>query len=286
MYADRYGEDFSVPAVVICNHQSRLDLMLVMALSDKFSIVMNRWNFRVFGLFARYAGYIPASDIYEGGMQKVSEALSAGRSILIFPEGTRSPDCSIGRFHKGAFEIAGRFGLDIVEMLVHGTGYCLPKGVSFIESFPMKCEIVRRIPNAMIPSRKDMRRIMSEDYKDLCRISETVSYCKKEVLARFRYMEKSVRLAARKALAECSDGTIGALRGKADGGILVINEEGYGAFSLLAALVLKDLEIHSQVQCREHYEVAVNCASIPKNLHFADVSGLADVPLSTIPEVQ
>lgn len=286
MYADRYGEDFSVPAVVICNHQSRLDLMLVMALSDKFSIVMNRWNFRVFGLFARYAGYIPASDIYEGGMQKVSEALSAGRSILIFPEGTRSPDCSIGRFHKGAFEIAGRFGLDIVEMLVHGTGNCLPKGVSFIESFPMKCEIVRRIPNAMIPSRKDMRRIMSEDYKDLCRISETVSYCKKEVLARFRYMEKSVRLAARKALAECSDGTIGALRGKADGGILVINEEGYGAFSLLAALVLKDLEIHSQVQCREHYEVAVNCASIPKNLHFADVSGLADVPLSTIPEVQ
>ena len=286
VYADRYGEDFSVPAVVICNHQSRLDIMLAMALSDRFSIVMNKWNSRVFGVFAGYAGHIPVSDIYEGGMKKVSEALSTGRSILIFPEGTRSQDCSIGRFHKGAFEIAGRFGLDIVEMLVHGTGNCLPKGVSFVESFPMRCEIVRRIPNAMIPSRKDLRRIMSEDYKDLCRVSETVSYCKKEVLARFRYMEKSVRLAARKALAECSDGTIGALRGKADGGILVINEEGYGAFSLLAALVLKDLEIHSQVRCRENYEVAVNCASIPKNLHFADVSGLADVPLSTIPEVQ
>lgn len=271
-YADRYGEDFSVPSVVICNHQSSLDLMLAMGLSDRFAIVMNRWNTRVFGPLVKYAGYIPVSDIHDGGMSMVAQAISDGRSIFIFPEGTRSRDCSIGRFRKGAFEIADRFGLDIVEVLVHGTGHCLPKGSVFVESFPMRCEVVRRIPNARIPSRKDLRRIVADDYSGLCLMAENAAFCRKEVMANFRYKEKSVRKDAMNALASSDDASLRSLASEAVGGRLVVEEKGYGAFSLLAALVLKDVEIYSYVRDHEHYEVAVNCALVPSNLHFVDGS--------------
>ena len=271
-YVYRYEEDFSVPSVVICNHQSRLDLMVAIGLSDKFSIVMNLWNTRAFGALVRYAGYVPVSDIFSDGMAKISEAVSAGRSILIFPEGTRSPDCSIGRFHKGAFEIASHFGLDIVEVLVHGTGYCLPKGVSFIESYPMRCEVVRRIPNSMIPTRKDLHKMVADDYSALCRKLENKDFCKKEVLANYRYKERAVRSSAKDAVLSCTDASIASLREKAVGGKVVITEDGYGAFSLLAALVLKDVGIYSLVCSSECYEVAVNCASVPSNLHYIDVS--------------
>lgn len=271
-YVYRYEEDFSVPSVVICNHQSRLDLMVAIGLSDRFSIVMNMWNTRVFGAMVRYAGYIPVSDIFSGGMEKVSESVSAGRSIFIFPEGTRSRDCSIGRFHKGAFEIASRFGLDIVEVLLHGTGYCMPKGTSFIESFPMRCEVVRRIPNAMIPAKNDLRKLVADDYSELCRKLENRVFCQKEVLANYKYKERAVRSSAKDAVLSCTDASIASLREKAVGGKVVITEDGYGAFSLLAALVLKDVGIYSLVCSSERYEVAVNCASVPSNLHYIDVS--------------
>lgn len=271
-YTDRYGEDFSVPAVVICNHQSRLDLMLAMGMSDKFAIVMNERNARIFGVMAKYAGYISVSDVMNDGMEKVAEALGEGRSIFIFPEGTRSGDYTIGRFHKGALEIASRFGLDMVEVLMHGAGHCLPKGVSFVETFPMRCEIVRRFPNAELPSNKELRRIMADDYRRLAMGLENVGFCRKEVLANFRYKEKQVRFSARKALESCTDDTVASLRDKAVGGRLSIVEDGYGAFSILAALVLKDLEIYARVTEHERYDVALNCASVPSNLHFTDAS--------------
>ena len=43
------------------------------------------------------------------------------------PEGTRSEDCSIGRFHQGAFYIAEQLNLDIVPLILYGAGKVLPK---------------------------------------------------------------------------------------------------------------------------------------------------------------
>ncbi len=57
----------------------------------------------------------------------LEEQVKAGYSIAVFPEGTRSPDEHIKRFHKGAFFIAEKLELDILPILIHGTGYTMSK---------------------------------------------------------------------------------------------------------------------------------------------------------------
>lgn len=42
--------------------------------------------------------------------------------MIVFPEGTRSADGKIGRFHKGAFYLAGELGLDILPICLYGNG--------------------------------------------------------------------------------------------------------------------------------------------------------------------
>ena len=66
--------------------------------------------------------------------------IERGYSIAVYPEGTRSKDCRIGRFHQGAFYMAQEFGLEILPMYLYGpgkilpkTGYCLHKGKFFVE---------------------------------------------------------------------------------------------------------------------------------------------------------
>ena len=54
--------------------------------------------------------------------------LARGMSLMIFPEGTRSPDGELGRFKDGAFELAIASGAPILPVVVDGTHHCRPKG--------------------------------------------------------------------------------------------------------------------------------------------------------------
>jgi 1-acyl-sn-glycerol-3-phosphate acyltransferase len=61
-------------------------------------------------------------------MMKDCEAtLAAGSSVMIFPEGTRSPDGRMRAFKPGAFEIAKRTSSPIVPIVLDGTSRALPK---------------------------------------------------------------------------------------------------------------------------------------------------------------
>ncbi len=48
--------------------------------------------------------------------------MEQGCSVVVFPEGTRSTDCSVKRFHKGAFYLAEELGLNIVPVVIYGNG--------------------------------------------------------------------------------------------------------------------------------------------------------------------
>lgn len=50
------------------------------------------------------------------------DKVKQGYSVIVFPEGTRSQDGKIGRFHKGAFFLAEQLKLDILPILVYGNG--------------------------------------------------------------------------------------------------------------------------------------------------------------------
>ena len=123
------GEDFSKPAVIISNHQSHLDLMCLMMLTPKMIVVTNDWVWRnpIYGALIRRAEFVPAANGIEDYMPQFRSLVERGYSILVFPEGTRSADCSILRFHKGAFHLAQELGLDILPVCLNGVGYALPK---------------------------------------------------------------------------------------------------------------------------------------------------------------
>lgn len=282
-YASRYDEDFSRPCVVICNHQSKLDLMVAVALSDRLSIVANDFSWMAYRWVIARAGYVRASTMLENDMAVIRRRVSEGRSIFIFPEGTRSRDNSIGRFHKGAFMIAGQLGLDVVEVLVHGTSALLPKGSFSIEKAPFRCEIVRRISHSdLFPDgvtddsvkavTRKMRAMMAEDYGELSRRQEDFRFMKREVLANFRYSGREISASVKRSLGD--DNELSAYMDRLGpavvGGALSLSDSGYGERSLLAALVMKDVKIRSYIPDRDRFDVASSLASVPGNLEFVN----------------
>jgi 1-acyl-sn-glycerol-3-phosphate acyltransferase len=121
--------DFSKPSIIVANHSSFLDILLVIMLYPKVIIMVKSWvyNSVVFGLFIRYAGYLLAEEGAETNLELIQQRIDDGYSIVLFPEGTRSLDGEIKRFHKGAFLIAKELDLDIQPILLIGAHEVNPK---------------------------------------------------------------------------------------------------------------------------------------------------------------
>ncbi|MFT3750866.1 MAG: 1-acyl-sn-glycerol-3-phosphate acyltransferase [Agriterribacter sp.] len=122
-------ENFSKPAVIICNHQSGLDNFVMMMMHPKLIVFTNDRvrSAPVSGLAVRMADYYSASMGVENNLEKIREKVKLGYSVVIFPEGTRSSDGNMKRFHKGAFFLAEQLDIDILPVIIHGTGYTLSK---------------------------------------------------------------------------------------------------------------------------------------------------------------
>lgn len=141
------GEDYSTPALILCNHQSHLDLAPLLAQTPKM-IVMTAgyiWNNPVYRFTIRNADFLPTTEGIDKMLPKLRELVSKGYSIAVYPEGTRSLDCQIGRFHKGAFLIAETLGLDIIPLILYGSGRALPKHGRLLRKWPLRMEIDARI---------------------------------------------------------------------------------------------------------------------------------------------
>jgi 1-acyl-sn-glycerol-3-phosphate acyltransferase len=123
-------EDFSKPAVYIANHSSFLDILITTMLHPKLVLLTNKWVWRspVFGKIVRMAEYYPVADGAEDSIEPLQDLVSRGYGIVVFPEGTRSYDDTIHRFHKGAFYLSEKLGLDIVPIVLHGVHYTMQKG--------------------------------------------------------------------------------------------------------------------------------------------------------------
>lgn len=122
--------DFRRPHLVFANHQSFIDTALIFSLSPRLIIGTKNsiYNHPVFGPVSRLCGYINVSLGHEKYKPRLIKELQAGRSFALFPEGTRSPDFKIHRFHSGLFDLALSTGKPLMPVLFVGTGHLLPKG--------------------------------------------------------------------------------------------------------------------------------------------------------------
>ncbi|MDR2130206.1 MAG: 1-acyl-sn-glycerol-3-phosphate acyltransferase [Odoribacteraceae bacterium] len=267
------GETFEKPAVIISNHQSHLDLMCLIMLTPRLVILTNDWVWKSpwLGRLVKYADFYPVSGGIEAGVEALADRVRAGYSIVVFPEGTRSADCSIRRFHRGAFYLAERLRLDILPVLIHGAGDVLPKTDFMLRRGTISVQVHPRFPAGTpggegdhVAWTKQARRYYLRAFAALSRERETAAYFRSFVLHNYLYKGASIERAVRRMLAPGSAlfRQVDAYRG--DGPVLVKNN-GNGLFALLFALVHEHLRVFAVEADEEMLALASGCA-LPANL--------------------
>jgi 1-acyl-sn-glycerol-3-phosphate acyltransferase len=149
-------------SIVIANHLSYLDPLLLISLFKKQKTIVKKTFFQVpiFSFLLRRSGYIPSNN---GGEDKslilrdveaIKEYLASGGNVFIFPEGTRSRTGRLGPFNKGAFSIAYYCRAPIECLLIRETNRLFVPGRSWF--------------NTCVPNTIEVKKIgsFSPDYGD------------------------------------------------------------------------------------------------------------------------
>lgn len=196
-----YHEKFDKPAIVIANHTSFLDTLATGMVTHRVIYLVNDWVYKspVFGGVVRLAGYYPVSKGLEGGVEHLRKRVEHGYLLMVFPEGTRSEDNEIKRFHKGAFYLAEHFNLDVLPIYIHGNSETLPKGDHIIYDENITVIIGKRIqPSDMTFGKtytertKTVNKFFRQEFAKIRTEREDENYFKNKLFLSFLYKESEV----------------------------------------------------------------------------------------------
>jgi 1-acyl-sn-glycerol-3-phosphate acyltransferase len=135
------------PFVVVANHQSLLDIVLLSRMPREMKWVGKEELFKIpwIGWMLRLTGDIAVrrGDSESGGeaVAKARAYLERGMNVMIFPEGTRSRDARLLPFKKGAFRLAIETGVPVLPVVLSGTAEGFQKGGTTVGP----CDAVARI---------------------------------------------------------------------------------------------------------------------------------------------
>ena len=182
-HINKANERFRHPAIIIANHQSFIDILVLLSLSSKILMVTNHWVWHspFFGAIIRYVDFYYIGEGYEQYMERMRKKVKEGYSIAIFPEGTRTYNGKMKRFHKGAFYLAETLQLDILPILLYGNNKIIAKAQPFnIRKGIIYTEILPRIPaddlsfgTTYQERTKRISAYMKEGYARICREKNT-----------------------------------------------------------------------------------------------------------------
>jgi 1-acyl-sn-glycerol-3-phosphate acyltransferase len=130
-----------VSYVYCANHQSVMDILIIYRLFLHFKWVSKKENFKVpfFGWNMHLNNYLYLDRSSRSSkirmMVNGEKLLNQGSSIMIFPEGTRSKDGSIGKFREGAFILAQKTASPVVPVVIRGSGDVFTDGTILFRKF-------------------------------------------------------------------------------------------------------------------------------------------------------
>jgi 1-acyl-sn-glycerol-3-phosphate acyltransferase len=139
--------------VMVVNHQSLLDILVLFRIFRHFKWVSKIENFRIpcIGWNMRLNRYIELRrgdrDSVKLMMEACERTIGEGNSIMMFPEGTRSADGRLRAFKPGAFSLALSTRTPLLPIVLEGTGNALPKrGFVLRGRHPIRIRVLDEIP--------------------------------------------------------------------------------------------------------------------------------------------
>ncbi len=123
------------PVIFMSNHQSNFDILALLAAMPRriyWIAKKELFDIPVFGPSMRRGGYIPL-DRSDGrkalkNMDNAAGIIREGKSVVMFPEGTRSRDLNLLPFKRGGFLLALKAGVPVVPVTINGSGRINPAG--------------------------------------------------------------------------------------------------------------------------------------------------------------
>lgn len=121
------------PVIFMSNHQSGFDILaLLAAMPRQINWIAKKelFDIPVFGASMRRGGYIPL-DRGDGrkalkSMDDAADAIRQGKSVVMFPEGTRTQDGALLPFKRGGFILARKAAVPVIPVTINGSGAINP----------------------------------------------------------------------------------------------------------------------------------------------------------------
>jgi 1-acyl-sn-glycerol-3-phosphate acyltransferase len=138
------------PVIYMANHQSDLDWpILLSTLPGDFVLLAKKelFEFPIFGKYIKFAGHRPidrssALNVFKA-LRQVAKTIKEGRSVGIFPEGTRTPDGRLGEFSLISFQVIKETGAPVVPVVIDGSFKALRKGSPIFSAATVKVKILK-----------------------------------------------------------------------------------------------------------------------------------------------
>jgi 1-acyl-sn-glycerol-3-phosphate acyltransferase len=156
--------------ILISNHQSLLDIVVLFKVFRHSHIVFiakkELLNVPILGWDIRMLGHVaidrsnPKTSLIE--LAKVEKRIEEKLSVVLFPEGTRSLDGTLGEFKKGAFMMAAHTGVSLLPCCIMGTGKILNKRSFMMRPGHITVKIGEPIPIKKAENKPEAKQIAEE----------------------------------------------------------------------------------------------------------------------------
>ena len=136
------------PRVIVVNHESATDIFALYYTGLQFRWLAKASVFKIpiIGMAMRWIGYVPVhrgqSASRKEALESSTQVLNAGRSMLFFPEGTRSETGEFREFKTGAFRLAQTADVELLPVVLKGAGKLLRKGSIIPERAIIRMEVL------------------------------------------------------------------------------------------------------------------------------------------------